>query len=256
MTNYRFSEGAAIVFGGSGVLGSGIIDLLTKNGTDVAFTYLNNNNSAEENVNVIKKNGQKGFSEKVNVLNLNEVINFSENAERKFGKIHSIINATGPLIHITPIIEANLNDFNSTLDTDVIGFYHILYSVIPILKKRGGGSITTLTAAAIHRYINTAGLSSIPKTIINHLCKAIAREEGSEGIRVNNVAVGQISLVSEEQQKEIDSSDGVAEEFLKLIPLRRPGKPNELFDLVVFLASENAGYITGQSISVDGGYSA
>ncbi len=255
MTNYKFPNGGAIVFGGSGVLGSGIINSLIKSDTDVAFTYLNNKESAENNLNLIKKNGKRGFADKVNLLQLSEVDNFLKKAEKSFGSLHSIINATGPLIHITPIIKANLADFNNTLDTDILGFYHILYSAIPILKKNGGGSITTLTAAAIHKYTNTAGLSSLPKTIVHHLCKVVAREEGHNGIRVNNVAVGQISALSEEQKKEIDSSEGVATEFLKLIPLARPGKPEELFDVVVFLASKNAGYISGQSISVDGGYS-
>ncbi|SUZ93818.1 uncharacterized protein METZ01_LOCUS46672 [marine metagenome] len=85
---------------------------------------------------------------------------------------------------------------------------------------------------------------------------AISREEGHNGIRSNCVAVGQIALVSEQQQQEIDSSDGVADQFLQLVPLGRSGAPDELFDTVVFLASENAGYISGQSLPVDGGYSA
>ena len=255
MTNYRFSQGGAIVFGGSGVLGSGIVDLLSKNNANVAFTYLNNKESAEKNINMINDNGVNGFTEKVNLMNLSEVKNFSERALKEFGKIHSVINATGPLIHLTPIADAKLDDFYNTIDTDVIGFYHILKSAIPILKKCGGGSITTLTTTAVHKYTNTAGLSSIPKTVVHNLCKTIAREEGHNGIRVNSVAVGQISIVSKKQQEEIDSSGGVADEFLKLIPLGRSGKPEELFETVIFLASENAGYISGQSLPVDGGYS-
>ena len=136
------------------------------------------------------------------------------------------------------------------------GFYHILKSTIPILKEGGGGSITALTAAAVHRYINTAGLSSIPKTVIQHLCTAVAREEGVHGIRANCVAVGQIDLLSDKQKEEIVSSGDVANQFLKLIPLGRSGNPKELFDAVAFLASENSGYISGQSLAVDGGYSA
>ena len=78
MTNYRFSQGGAIVFGGSGVLGSGIVDLLIKNNANVAFTYLNNKESAEKNINMMNDNGVNGFTEKVNLMNLSEVKNFSE----------------------------------------------------------------------------------------------------------------------------------------------------------------------------------
>ena len=78
MTNYRFSQGGAIVFGGSGVLGSGIVNLLSKNNTNVAFTYLNNKESAERNMNMINNNGVNGFIEKVNLMNPSEIKNFSE----------------------------------------------------------------------------------------------------------------------------------------------------------------------------------
>ena len=256
MTNYRFSEGAAIVFGGSGGLGTGIVDLLSKSGTDVAFTYFKNKEAAETNLKTIEENGKNGYFESVDLLDAAAVESFSNSAKEKFGKIHSVIFATGPFLHIMPVLDAKPEDVYATLDTDIKGFYHVLRSVVPILRDGGGGSITALTTAAVHKYINTAGLSSIPKTVIQHLSTAIAREEGHNGIRSNCVAVGQIALVSEQQQQEIDSSDGVADQFLQLVPLGRSGAPDELFDTVVFLASENAGYISGQSLPVDGGYSA
>ena len=256
MTNYRFPKGAALVFGGSGVLGSGIIDLLSKNGTDIAFTYLKNSKSAEKLTEIVEVNGRQVLSKSINLLELPDVEDFSNAAKDKFGRIHSVIDATGPFINIAPILDSDPEDVYETLDTDINGFYHILKSTIPILKDGGGGSITALTAAAVHRYINTAGLSSIPKTVIQHLCTAVAREEGVHGIRANCVAVGQIDLLSNKQKEEIDSSGDVANQFLQLIPLGRSGNPIELFNAVVFLASENAGYISGQSLAVDGGYSA
>ncbi len=256
MTNYRFPKGAALVFGGSGVLGSGIIDLLSKNGTDIAFTFLNNDKSAEKIAEIVKDNGRQVLSKSINLLELSDVEDFSNTAKDKFGRIHSVIDATGPFINIAPILDSDPEDVYKTLDTDINGFYHILKSTIPILKEGGGGSITALTAAAVHRYINTAGLSSIPKTVIQHLCTVVAREEGVHGIRANCVAVGQIDLLSDKQKEEIDSSGDVANQFLKLIPLGRSGNPKELFDAVAFLASENSGYISGQSLAVDGGYSA
>ena len=256
MSNYRFDKGAAIVFGGSGVLGSGIVKLLNKNGIDVAFNYFKNKKPADDLAKILKSNGKKTFVEKVNLLDLNEVKDFSESAKRKFGRIHSVIDASGPFINIAPILESNLKDVYKTLDTDIFGFYHIVKSTVPILKEGGGGSITALTAAAVGRYINTAGLSSIPKTVVTHLCKAIAREEGINGIRANCIAVGQIDLLSDKQKEEIESSGNVSDQFLKLIPLGRPGQPEELFNAVVFISSNNAGYINGQTLAVDGGYSA
>ena len=93
MTKYRFSDGAAVVFGGSGGLGSGIVDLLSKCGTDVAFTYLNNEEAAKENIAKIESNGQKGFSSSVDLLDVEKVENFVESSKKEFGRIHSIIFA-------------------------------------------------------------------------------------------------------------------------------------------------------------------
>jgi Dehydrogenases with different specificities (related to short-chain alcohol dehydrogenases) len=107
MTNYRFKDGAAIVFGGSGGLGTGIVDLLSKCGTNVAFTYLNNEEAAKENIAKIEKNGQKGYSSSVDLLDINKVENFVKSSQKEFGRIHSIIFATRPFLHIMPILDAD-----------------------------------------------------------------------------------------------------------------------------------------------------
>lgn len=254
MTMYRFPEGVALVFGGSGGLGSGIVELLSKCGTDVAFTYLNNKEAAEANIAKVEANGQKAIADSVDLLDADKVEAFVKAAKEEFGKIHSVVFATGPFLHILPILDANPEDVYKTLDTDIKGFYHVLRSVVPALREGGGGSITALTTAAIHKYISTDALSSVPKSGVQHLCTAIAREEGHNGIRANCVAVG---LIAVGLSQEIDSPPGgILDQWMQQVALGRPGAPEELFDTVVFLASENAGYISGQSLPVDGGYSA
>ena len=253
MTKYRFSEGAAIVFGGSGGLGTGIVNLLAESGSDVAFSYHKNKESAEKNLSGIEKIGRSGLIASVDLLDMKNVQNFVNDAKEKFGRIHSVIFATGPFLHIMPVLEAKPEDVYKTLDTDIKGFYHVLRAVVPVLKEGGGGSITALTTAAIHKYISTDGLSSIPKAGVQHLCTAIAREEGHHGIRANCVAVG---LIAVGLSQEIDSPPGgILDQWMNQVPLGRAGDPKELFDAVVFLASDNAGYISGQSLPVDGGYS-
>ena len=254
MTKYSFPEGAAVVFGGSGGLGSGVVNLLADSGVNVAFTYLTNEKAAKENLKSIESKGVDGLIEKVDLLNLEETTSFANKAKQKFSRIHSVIFATGPFLHILPIMDANPEDVYSTLDTDIKGFYHVLKATIPILREGGGGSITALTTAAIHKYISTDGLSSVPKAGVQHLCTAISREEGGNGIRANCVAVG---LIAVGLSQEIESPPGgILDQWMQQVPLNRAGEPDELFQVVVFLASENAGYISGQSIPVDGGYSA
>ena len=254
MSGYRFAEGAALVFGGSGGLGTGVVKLLAESGSDVAFTYFKNEEAAQENLNSIEGIGRSGMIGSVDLLDLKSVEKFAREAKEKFGRIHSVVFATGPFLHILPVLEAEPEDFYYTLDADIKGFYHVLKAVVPLLKEGGGGSITALTTAAIHKYISTDGLSSIPKAGVQHLCTAIAREEGHHGIRANCVAVG---LIAVGLSQEIESPPGgILDQWMNQVPLGRAGAPDELFDTVVFLASENAGYISGQSLPVDGGYSA
>ena len=254
MSNYRFPEGGAIVFGGSGGLGTGVVKLLGDCGVNVAFTYLTNEEAANNNLENLTKKGVEGMIGKVDLLNLETTTSFANEAKKKFKRIHSVIFATGPFLHILPIMEANPEDVYSTLDTDIKGFYHVIKATIPLLREGGGGSLTALTTAAIHKYISTDGLSSVPKAGVKHLCTAIAREEGEHGIRANCVAVG---LIAVGLSQEIESPPGgILDQWMQQVPLNRPGAPEELSDVVVFLASENAGYISGQSLPVDGGYSA
>ena len=197
--------------------------------------------------------GRSGLIGSVDLLDMTNVQNFVDEAKEKFGRIHSVIFATGPFLHIMPVLEADPKDVYYTLDADIKGLYHVLRAVVPLLKEGGGGSITALTTAAIHKYISTDGLSSIPKAGVQHLCTAIAREEGHHGIRANCVAVG---LIAVGLSQEIDSPPGgILDQWMNQVPLGRAGDPQELFDAVVFLASNNAGYISGQSLPVDGGYS-
>ena len=142
MTKYSFPEGAAVVFGGSGGLGSGVVNLLADSGVNVAFTYLTNEKAAKENLKSIESKGVDGLIEKVDLLNLEETTSFANKAKQKFSRIHSVIFATGPFLHILPIMDANPEDVYSTIDTDVKGFYHVLKATVPILREGGGGSIT------------------------------------------------------------------------------------------------------------------
>ena len=224
MTKYRFSDGAALVFGGSGGLGTGIVNLLAESGSDVAFTYFKNQESAEKNLNNIQKLGRDGLIGSVDLLDLQAVEKFSNEAKDKFGKIHSVIFATGPFLHIMPVLEAKPEDVYYTLDADIKGFYHVLKAVVPILKESGGGSITALTTAAIHRYISTDGLSSIPKSGVQHLCTAIAREEGHHGIRANCVAVGLIAVGLSQEIDSPSSAYSGAANSSRLAPTEAPAR--------------------------------
>ncbi len=102
MSKYRFPEGGAIVFGGSGGLGTGVVELLGDCGVNVALSYLSNEKVAKNNLESLEKKGVEGMIKKVDLLDLESTTSFANEAKQKFGKIHSVIFATGPFFkHLT-----------------------------------------------------------------------------------------------------------------------------------------------------------
>jgi 3-oxoacyl-[acyl-carrier protein] reductase len=147
--------------------------------------------------------------------------------------------------------------FAQTIDTDVNGFFNIVHAAVPRLRARGGGAIVALLTTAVKRNLEHDGLSAIPKAGVQQLVQVIAREEGLANVRINAVAPGAIDVG-------IVNSDFMADELAKSVieacinatPMGRMGKPEDVAEAVVFLASDRAAYITGQTLHVDGGFSA
>jgi len=136
VSHYRFpSEGTAIVFGGSGGLGSGVVELMSRSGANVALTYFKNKDAADAILKKVEENGQQGMAASVDLMNLAAVQSFVDSVKERFGRIHSVVFATGPFLNILPIMDAEPEVFYDTLDTDVKGFYHVLRAVVPALRE-------------------------------------------------------------------------------------------------------------------------
>jgi 3-oxoacyl-[acyl-carrier protein] reductase len=167
------------------------------------------------------------------------------------------VSVTGPAIPLCPLLEVQSKDFRRILETDVIGTFNVLQHAVPLLKANGGGTMTSFVTTAVLRTLENDGMSSVPKTAVAGLIRLAAREAGPWNVRCNAIAPGVIDagivhssfVVSEVAQ-------GVIAECLKKTPLPRLGRPQEVAALVEFLCSEFAGYINGQIIGIDGGYSA
>jgi NAD(P)-dependent dehydrogenase (short-subunit alcohol dehydrogenase family) len=168
----------------------------------------------------------------------------------RFGALHLAVNAAG-MGMAGPITAQATEAWAMTLDTNLTGVMRALRAEAGAMKKAGGGSIVNISSIAgtlTHRWMSAYCVS---KAGVNMLTRCAADELGEFGIRVNAVMP---SLVETELAVTLTSNDDAVAEYKRLMPLARIGKPDDVGAFVAFLLSDEAGWITGQCVGVDGGH--
>ena len=171
------------------------------------------------------------------------------------GDIHTVIGASGADISMRFISEVTPDEWTAVMRADVDGFFHLVRAALPHLRAHGGGSIVALTSAGLERYAARDILSIAPKAAIAALLTGVAAEEGRYGVRANTVALGVIEGGIFHRLRGEDFDQRWIDGATRNTALRRFGTPSEVADVVVFLASARAAYVTGQTLALDGGYS-
>jgi len=248
-----FPSGVAVVIGGSGGMGSEICRQLAEHGANVALTYRNNSAAGLAAKSAVENLGRQAFCDSLDISDAARTAVFFSQVEARFGRIHTVIVASGADIRAAYVADVDYQEWRDTIDRDMNGFFNVAKVAIPLLRK-GGGSFVVTTSAALVRHSPKDILSTAPKAGIEALLRGIAREEGRFGIRANSVALGVIDGGLMHRVW-----DQVSPEFVeatkKNIPLGRVGLPKDVAAAVVFLASAKGAFITGQRLILDGGYS-
>ena len=165
----------------------------------------------------------------------------------------SIVIGNAGLTHSNSVADMPLEEWENVLRVNLTGNFLLAHAAIPVMREQGGGVILFIgTWSQSVPLVNTAAYTS-SKAGLEMLTKNIALEEAGNGIRVNNLAVGVIDAGMARAQ--MDREPIRAKRALKVIPMRRFGKKEEIADAVVFLTSSRASYITGATLVVDGGAS-
>ncbi|HII4453084.1 TPA: 3-oxoacyl-[acyl-carrier-protein] reductase [Clostridium perfringens] len=237
----------AIVTGGTRGIGRAIALKLADNGANIVINYRNSDKEAEELKAILEEKGVKVLTVKCDISNFEDSKNLMDKCKEVFGKIDILVNNAG-ITKDTLIMRMKEEDFDNVIDVNLKGTFNCAKHASAIMLKQRFGKIINMTSV-----VGIAGNAgqvnyAASKAGVIGLTKSLAKELGSRGITVNAVAPGFINT-----DMTASLSEKVKEEASKNIPLKRLGDPEDVANLVGFLASDAANYITGQVINVDGG---
>jgi 3-oxoacyl-[acyl-carrier protein] reductase len=254
----RFEGRVAIVTGAGGALGGAVARALGKEGATVALGYRSSEDSAREALADIEAAGAAGHVAKLEVTDGESVENFVAEAAERHGRIDVVVNAAGRIDPADAVrfADSDAAAFGTLLDVDLLGSFRVCQAAVPHLRATGNGAIVNFSGS----YGNGVNQDNVVNSVAVTYCAAkggvraftssLARDLAPE-IRVNAIAPGPIAA-NWEDDWEIPKEH--IDEALAMTPLGRMGKPEEIAESVLYLASDGGGYTTGQVLEVSGGW--
>lgn len=238
---------SAIVTGSSRGIGRSIAIALAQDGFNVVVNYSGNASKAEAVVEEIKALGQDSIAIKADVSNMDEVKAMIDKTIESFGTVDCIVNNAG-ITRDNLAMRMKSSEFNDVINTNLTGVFNVIQAATRQLLRQKSGTI--INVSSIVASIGNAGQVNYvaAKAAVEGMTKTFAREFASRGIRVNAVAPG---FIKSDMTNVLDEK--LVEHMKSQIPLGQMGEPEDVANMVAFLASDRANYITGQTFHVNGG---
>lgn len=243
----KLKNKVAIVTGAATGIGKAIAVALAREGANVVINF--HIQRATETLNEITALGCSGIAIKADISNIIEVEDMVEKVLKSFGRVDILVN-NAAIVSSTPLEDITDEEWNNVMSVNLKGVFNCIRAVAKYMKKQKYGKIINISSSSAITGGTTAAVGPhyvASKAGIIGLTKSLAKGLSSYGININVIAPGLI------ETEMFQKSNHIGRSVLQLIPLGRLGRPEDVAEVAVFLASDNANYITGETLLVDGG---
>jgi 3-oxoacyl-[acyl-carrier protein] reductase len=238
----------ALVTGGSRGIGRAIAIAYAEAGADVAVGYRRDRDAAESTLKEIESHGRRGIAHAADVRDSAAVEALVETTREGLGGLDIVVANAGVPTRFEPLQKVDPSYWQRVIDIDLNGVFHTLHAALPILREQESGVILTVSSVAADIFGAFGGPYVAAKAAVNALTKVVARENAAKNVRANVIAPGLIATELAEGMVAFHGDD-----IVKGIPLGRMGSPEEVAQMAVYLASDDAAWITGKVFRIDGG---
>ncbi len=237
----------AIVSGASRGIGRAVAEHLAANGAEVALLYAGQHEAAKEALSAVQKHGQKAEIYCCDVGDFGQAENCVKQILADFGHVDILVNNAG-IVRDNLLLKMSEEDFDEVLRVNLKGAFNLTKAVYqPFMRQKSGRIVNIASVVGLFGNAGQANYAAAKAGLFG-LTKSTAKELAARGVTCNAIAPGYIKTDMTE-----NLSDKMQEALMTMIPAKRYGTPSEVAELVVFLASNRAGYITGEVLRIDGG---
>lgn len=247
-----------IVAASSQGIGRATAEAFAREGAQVAMCARTEKTLQEAASKIQKETGAEVYAEPLDVTNGPDVQNFVQQVAKRFGRIDvCVTNAGGP--PAKNFLSISSDEWRNAVDMNFMSVVHMAKAVIPYMQRHRWGRIITITSVTVKQPVSELIMSNAVRAAVVGLVKSLSNEFGKDGILVNNVAPGYTATERLQELAGVKAlAGGVApeqiyEQWAADAPVKRLGEPKEIADAIVWLASERASFITGQTLLADGG---